>query len=313
MTRVVVTGGAGFIGSHLVEHLLAQGCQVAVIDNFSTGRRENLQPFWSQVVLHELDLQNLPAVRQAVEGVEYVFHQAALPSVPRSLANPLETHQANATSTLNLLIAAKDAGVKRVIYAGSSSAYGDTNALVKTEDLLPQPISPYGVTKLTGEHYCRAFYECYGLETVTLRYFNVFGPRQDPRSAYTGVMALFIPQMLQDQPPTIFGDGSATRDFTFVKNNVHANGLAMTEPAAAGEVLNIACGRSIRVIEIVEAINRILGKNLQPRFAPARPGDIQHSCSSIAKAQRVLHYQPLVDFEEGLRETIAWYRRELGL
>ncbi|RJP19428.1 MAG: SDR family oxidoreductase [Candidatus Omnitrophota bacterium] len=313
MARFVVTGGAGFIGSHLVEHLLSENHEVCVIDNFSTGLRANIQPFLNRIALHEIDLRDADAVKWAMDGAEYVLHQAALPSVPRSVRNPRESHDVNATGTLNVLVAAKDAGVKRLIYASSSSTYGNTNELYKHEGLISQPISPYGVAKTCGEFYCKAFYESYGLETVSLRYFNVFGPRQNPDSPYTGVMAIFIPLMLKDQPPTIYGDGSATRDFTFIKNNVHANLLAVSAEKAAGETMNIACGESYSVLDVVQTINRILGKSIEPIFAPPRAGDIKHSCAFIEKAGMILNYKPLVSFEEGMAETIAWYRQKPGL
>lgn len=313
MARFMVTGGAGFIGSHLVEQLLQDGHEVVVVDNFSTGLRENLEPFRGRITLHEIQLEDGPAVARAMEGVEYVLHQGALPSVPRSVKNPLETHEANVTGTLNVLLAARDHGVKRVVYAASSSAYGDCKEPIKHEKIPPRPISPYGVSKLAGEYYCLAFYETYGLETVCLRYFNVFGPRQNPHSPYTGVMAIFIPLMLQGKQPTIFGDGIQTRDFTYIQNNVAANLLAVTAERAPGEVINIACGHSCSVLGIIEAVNRILGTSIEPRFAPPRPGDILHSRASIDKAREILHYEPAVDLEEGLRRTIEWYRKNLKL
>jgi len=313
MAKFMVTGGAGFIGSHLVEHLLQDHHEVVVIDDFSTGLRENLAPFRDRITVHEIRLQDGPAVSRAMEGVEYVLHQGALPSVPRSVQNPLETHEANVTGTLNVLIAAKDHGVKRVVYAASSSAYGDSGESSKHAKILPRPVSPYGVSKLAGEHYCTAFYETYGLETVCLRYFNVFGPRQNPDSPYTGVMAIFIPLMLQGRQPTIYGDGTQTRDFTYIQNNIAANLLAVTAERAPGEIINIACGRSCSVLEIVEKINRILGTSIEPLFAPPRPGDILHSRAAIDKAREILHYEPVVDLEEGLRQTIEWYREKLKL
>ncbi len=313
MSRIVVTGGAGFIGSHLVESLLREGHDVVVIDDFSTGLRKNIKPWLDRITLHEIDLRDAASVRKAMEGAVYVFHQAALPSVPRSVKNPLETHEINVTGTLNVLMAAKDAGVRRLVYAASSSAYGDTEESPKHEQILTRPISPYGVAKLAAEHYCFAFYESYGMETVNLRYFNVFGPRQNPDSPYTGVMAIFIPLMLQGKPPVIFGDGSATRDFTFIRNNVHANLLALTAETAPGETINIACGESYSILDIVETINRLLGTAIEPEFAPPRTGDIEHSCASIDKAKAVLDYGPVVGFEEGVAETIEWYRQELGL
>ncbi len=313
MAKYVVTGGAGFIGSHLVEALLSQSEEVAVIDNFTTGRRENIQSFLKEIELFDIDLRDLSALKKAMEGAEYVFHQAALPSVPRSVKNPLESHENNLTGTLNALLAAKENEVKRFIYAASSSAYGDAKAEKKHEELLPNPISPYGVAKLGGEYYCQSFYETYGLETVCLRYFNVFGPRQNPHSPYTGVMAIFIPLMLQDKQPTIYGDGSATRDYTFIQNVVYANLLARDAEDAPGKILNVACGERWSVKDVVDTINNILGKTIQPVYATPRPGDIQHSCASIEKAKEILNFRPQVSFEEGIKKTIDWYRQELDL
>lgn len=313
MARVVVTGGGGFIGSHLVDRLLDEKQEVVVIDNFSTGRRENIQHVIDRITLHEIDLRDSEAVHKAIDGADYVLHQAALPSVPRSVKDPVETNEVNVKGTLNVLLAARDAEVKRVVYAASSSAYGEIDEPQKHENLLPRPISPYGVSKLAGEHYCYSFYKTYGLETVCLRYFNVFGPRQNHDSPYTGVMAVFIPLMLQGQQPTIYGDGSQTRDFTYIRNNVHANILAMTAEHAAGEVINIACGESYTVSFIVKSINAILGTAIQPIFADPRPGDIKHSCANIDKAKQLLQFEPVASFEEGLAETIEWYRQELNL
>lgn len=311
MSKIVVTGGAGFIGSHIAEQLTKQDHEVIVVDNFSTGRRENLNSFVDRVTLQNCDITDLASLHNIMEGVDYVFHQAALPSVPRSIQHPDESQRSNSTGTLNVLIAAKDAGVKRLVYASSSSAYGHLNEPVKDENMVAEPVSPYGVAKLSGEHYCRAFHECYGFETVALRYFNVFGPRQNPFSAYTGVLAIFIPLMLQGKQPIVFGNGTSTRDFTFIQNNVHANILAMTKETAAGEMCNIACGTSISIIEIIDCINRILGTTIKPEFGPTRSGDIQHSCASLEKAKRVLGYEPQISFEDGLRETIEWYKFEI--
>jgi UDP-glucose 4-epimerase len=313
MTRFVVTGGAGFIGSHIVEGLLENDHEVVIIDDLSTGRQENVEIFKSRVDFQQIDLRNLEDVRKAVDGAEYIFHQAALPSVPRSIENPLESHHVNVTGTINLLIAAKDAGVKRLVYAASSSAYGDAEVDKKHEQLKPAPLSPYGAAKLSSEYYCQAFYHSYGLETVCLRYFNVFGPRQNPYSAYTGVLAIFIPLMLKGEQPTIFGDGLASRDFTFVKNNVDANLLALTAENAPGEVINIACGHQYTILDIVDAINEILGTDIKPKFADARAGDIKHSLAAIDKAKDILQYEPKISFKEGLKITIDWYREELGL
>lgn len=311
MTRYLITGGGGFIGSHLAERLANENHDVIVIDNFCTGRRENIEGFADRITLHNLDLMETGDLPRIMEGVDYVFHQAALPSVPRSLENPIESHHANVTVTLKVLNAAKDAGVKRVVYAASSSAYGDVEVDYKHEGLPPNPLSPYGAAKLSGEYYCQAFYHSFGLETVSLRYFNVFGPRQNPYSAYTGVLAIFIPLMLKGERPTIFGDGSVTRDFTYVENNVEANLLAATADGAPGETMNIACGKRYSLVEIVDGINQALGTNIEPKFADPRPGDIKHSLASIEKAERILRYKPQVSFEEGLERTIAWYRDEL--
>ncbi len=313
MAKVVVTGGAGFIGSHLAGRMLTEGHQVVVIDNYDTGRRENLSEYEDKITLCEINICNLEAMQSAMKGADYVLHQAALPSVPRSLTDPLESHSVNTTGTLNALIAARDNGVKRFVYAASSSAYGDTEVSPKHEELVPNPISPYGAAKLTGEHYCKVFYDSFGLETVSLRYFNVFGPRQNPHSAYTGVMAIFIPLMLQDKEPTIYGDGTQTRDFTYIDNNIHANWLSLFSEKAPGQMMNIACGDSQTVLQIVNTINDILGKNIEPKFEPTRPGDIQHSCAAIDKAKTLLNFEPIVKFEEGVKRTIAWYRQELGL
>ncbi len=311
MARYVVTGGAGFIGSHLVEYLVKENQDVVVIDNFSTGLRENIHPFLDRVTLHDIDLRDAAKVYKAIEGADYVLHQGALPSVPRSIEDPLSSHEVNSTGTLNVLIAAQKAGVKRVVYAATSSAYGEAIENIKHEEIIPKPLSPYAVAKLTGEHYCYAFYECYGLETVSLRYFNVFGPRQNPDSPYTGVMAIFIPLMLQGKRPTIFGDGTATRDFTFIRNNVQANMLALTAEKAPGHIMNIACGESFSILHIVESINRILGTQIEPIFAPPRPGDIKHSLAGVQKARELIDYKPLIRFEDGLRETIEWYRSRM--
>ncbi len=311
MSKIVVTGGAGFIGSHLADYFSKQDHEIIVVDNFSTGRRENLQPFVDKVHLENCDITDLSSLHNIMEGVDYVFHQAAIPSVPRSIQHPDESHRSNSTGTLNVLTAAKDTGVKRLIYASSSSAYGHLEEPVKQENMVAEPVSPYGVAKLSGEHYCRAFHECYSFETVALRYFNVFGPRQNPYSSYTGVMAIFIPLMLQGKAPIIFGDGQATRDFTYIQNNVHANNLAMTKENAVGEMFNIACGKSISILEVVDCINKILGTAIKPEFAPPRSGDIQHSCAALDKAREKLGYEPQVSFEDGLRETIEWYKVEM--
>jgi UDP-glucose 4-epimerase len=310
MAHYLVTGGAGFIGSNIVAQLLGRGEQVRVLDNFSTGCRENIVPFLGQIDLVEGDLRDLSTVSQAVESVDYVLHQGALPSVQRSVDAPLATHAANATGTLNVLIAARDAGVRRVVYASSSSIYGDSPTLPKREDMLPAPKSPYAVSKMTGEQYCRAFTEVFGVETICLRYFNVFGPRQDPTSEYSAVIPLFITAVLRGEAPTIYGDGKQSRDFTYVADVVHANLLAATAPeAAVGRVFNIACGERYALLDLVAALSDILDTGIEPLHAPSRPGDVRHSLADISAARQALDYEPQVGFQEGLRRTVAWFRR----
>ncbi|MFH1741057.1 MAG: SDR family oxidoreductase [bacterium] len=313
MAKTLVTGGAGFIGSNLAGRLLAQGHEVAIVDNFSTGRRGNLAPLQDRITLLEIDIRDREDLLKAMKGVEYVFHQAALPSVPRSVKKPLESHDVNATGTVSVLSAAQEAGVRRLMYAASSSAYGDVDAPMKHEGLPPRPVSPYGAAKLTGEYYCQVFHTVYGLETVCLRYFNVFGPRQNPDSPYTGVMAIFIPAMLRGERPRIFGDGSATRDYTYIDNVIDANLLAMSAENVSGEVINAACGGQVSVLDVVNTLNAILGSSLEPEFCAPRPGDILHSCADISKAEALLQFEPKVSIEEGLRRTVEWYREELGL
>jgi nucleoside-diphosphate-sugar epimerase len=308
MTLYLVTGGAGFIGSNIVEELVGRGERVRVLDDFSTGKRENISAFVEDIELVEGDLRDLPAVLRAVAGVDYILHQGALPSVQRSVDNPLATHAVNATGTLNLLSAAHEVGVKRVVYAASSSAYGDSPTLPKREDMLPRPKSPYAVSKLTGEQYCQAFTEVYGLETVCLRYFNVFGPRQDPTSQYSGVIPLFITAMLRGEAPTVHGDGLQSRDFSYISNVVHANLLAATAPGAAGRVFNIACGQRHTLLDMIAALNDILGTQIEPIYTDPRVGDVRHSLADISAAEEALGYRVLVDFHDGLRRTVDWYK-----
>src|SRR5579859_4814949 len=291
MTRFLVTGAAGFIGSALVRALAEHGEQVRGLDNLSTGKRENLAG--AKVDFREADLNDFPAVADACRGVEYVLHQAALPSVPKSVADPLASNSANIDGTLNLLVAARDAKVKRVIYAASSSAYGDTPTLPKHEAMPPNPISPYAVAKLASEHYMISFFRCYGLETVCLRYFNVFGPRQDPSSQYSGVLAKFITQMLRGEAPTIFGDGEQSRDFTYIDNTVEANLLACSAPAAecAGRVFNCATGRRITLNETFAALKKLTGFQGSVAYAPERSGDIKHSLADMTQTQKHLGYK----------------------
>ena len=308
--KYLVTGGAGFIGSHIVTELVARGEDVRVLDDFSTGRRENLAHVQGEFELIIGDLRDLDVVRRAVQGVEVVLHQAALPSVARSVREPLVTNEANVTGTLNLLVAARDAGVRRVVYASSSAVYGDSPTLPKIETMPSAPKSPYAVAKLAGELYAQVFVQLYGLETVSLRYFNVFGPRQDPTSQYSAVIPIFITAMLRGQRPPVEGDGLQSRDFTYVANVVHANLLAATTPAVSGEVFNIACGMRFNLLELISLINELLGTNLEPTFGPPRPGDVRHSQADIARARDRLGFQVLVDFREGLRRTVEWYREQ---
>lgn len=308
MTDYLVTGGAGFIGSHIAEALARQGHRVRVFDNLSTGKRENVDTLPGKVEFVAGDLLDANAVTDAAKGVEVVYHQAALASVPRSVEKPLDTHAACVTGTLHVLEAARMAGVRRVIYAGSSSAYGNQIKPSKNESDPPAPLSPYAAAKLAGEFYCQAFTATYGLETVVIRYFNVFGPRQDPNSEYSAVIPKFVTAMLQGTRPTIFGDGGQSRDFTFVENVVAGNLAAATAPNVAGRVFNVACGREYTLLDLVASINRVLGTKVEPHFAPPRAGDVRNSLADISAARAALGYTPQVDFDEGLRRSIEYYR-----
>jgi nucleoside-diphosphate-sugar epimerase len=303
----LVTGGAGFIGSHLVEALVKQGERVRVLDNFSTGKRENLSAFLGEVELLEGDLRRPEDCRQAVQGVDYVLHEGALPSVPKSVADPAATNESNVTGTLNLLLAARDAGVKRLVYAASSSVYGDSPVLPKVETMKPECLSPYAIQKHVGELYCRVFYELYGLETVSLRYFNVFGPRQDPASQYAAVIPRFITALARGEPPVIYGDGEQSRDFTYVDNVVRANLLALRADGVAGEVMNFACGERYSLNDILRILQQILHADLKPVHEEPRPGDVKHSQADVEKSRRLLGYSAHVSFEEGLRRTAAFF------
>ena len=306
--HLLVTGGGGFIGSHLVERLVRDGHRVRVIDNFTTGHRRNLAPFMDDIELVEGDLQSYERASAAVRGCEIVLHQAAMPSVPRSVQDPLTSNAANVIGTLNVLLAARDSGVRRVVFASSSSVYGSVPDLPKREELATLPISPYAVAKLAGEGYCRSFTEVYGLETVALRYFNVFGARQDPLSQYAAVIPNFITAALRGEPPTIYGDGEQSRDFTHVDNVVEANVLAMSAPApVAGRAYNIACGERITLNELVATIARVLGRSIEPRYEASRPGDVRHSMADTTRARHDLGYEPVIAFEEGLARTIGHY------
>src|SRR5215468_10597925 len=312
MARYVVTGGAGFIGSHIVEELVRRNETVTVIDNFSTGKRENVKPFEGAAEIIDADISQAKNLAQILKGAEYVIHQAAIPSVPKSIINPVTSHAANVNGTLQLLVACREAEVKRVVYASSSSLYGDSPTLPKHEGMMPAPRSPYGAQKLFAEIYCQVFTKAYGLETVSLRYFNIFGPRQDSTSQYSGVLALFIPAVLEGRRPTIYGDGEQSRDFTYVRNVVEANLLACKAPGVAGQVFNVACGDRITVNSILQQINQIIGKDVAPIYGDSRAGDIRHSQADITRAKERLSYEPKVTFEEGLRNTIEWYRENLS-
>jgi UDP-glucose 4-epimerase len=314
MSLCLVTGGAGFIGSHLTEALVAGGYAVRVLDDFSTGDPANLASVRSRIELVEGDVGNLEMVREAMRDVEVVFHQAALPSVPRSVADPVSTHHACATGTLNVLLAAREAEVRRVVYAASSSAYGNTERLPKRESDPTNPLSPYAVAKLAGEQYCQAFTHVYGLETVRLRYFNVYGPRQSPDSPYAAVIPLFLRALLAGRSPHIHGDGQQSRDFTFVADAVRANLLAAEAPAnVSGKVYNVACGRRTTLLDLVARINGLLGSAVEPTHGPARPGDVRHSQADIAAARADLGYQPRVHVEQGIRLCLEHLRPDQAL
>lgn len=305
--RALVTGGGGFIGSHLVEQLLIEGHDIRVLDNFATGRRENLLPIIDDIELVEGDVQSYERLHNAVRGCEVVFHQAALPSVPRSVQDPLTSNASNVTGTLNMLLAARDSGVRRVVYASSSSVYGANEALPKTEELAPLPLSPYAVAKLAGEGYCRAFHRVYGLETVALRYFNVFGPRQDPLSQYAAVIPQFITAFLDGRTVTVFGDGGQSRDFTFVENVVDANLLAMALDGIAGQTYNVACGSQITINQLIDELRELVGRDVEFAYVEPRPGDVRHSVADVSRAEQELGYRPAIDFREGLARTVEDY------
>jgi nucleoside-diphosphate-sugar epimerase len=307
MAIYLITGIAGFIGSSLARAILAREEQVRGLDNFSTGKRENISEIASKIDLHEIDLVDLQATERVCRGVDYVLHEAAIPSVPRSVKNPLESNRANVDATVNLLIAARDAKVKRVVYAASSSAYGDTPTLPKREDMLPSPISPYAVAKLAGENYMRSFWRCYGLETVSLRYFNVFGPRQDPGSPYSGVLSLFITAMRDGGQPSVFGDGEQSRDFTFVDNVVAANLQACETPGIAGRAFNLGTGGRYTLNYTLKLLEGFSGRQAKPKYNPPREGDIRDSQADISLASQAFGYKPQINFEEGLRKTWDWY------
>lgn len=306
--RYLVTGGAGFIGSHLVDELVARGEEVVVLDDFSTGFRSNLDASAGRFELIEGSITDPAACARAARGVDFVLHQAALPSVPRSIENPVATHEICATGTLNVLVAARDAGVRRLVYAGSSSAYGNTPTLPKRESMVPEPRSPYAVAKLTGENYCRAFHAAYGLETITLRYFNVFGPRQNPDSPYGAAVPKFVSAALRGVPPTIHGDGGQTRDFTYVANVVRANLIACTAPEeAVGRTFNIGCGDRVSINDLWALVREFTGSDVEAEHIPQRPGDVRDSLAALDEARRYLGYEPVAGLRSGLRETVQWF------
>lgn len=309
MANYLVTGGAGFIGSNLVEYLVEHGEAVRVLDNFLTGKRENLAPWLSRIELIEGDLRDPDICARATEDMDFVLHEGALASVPLSVAEPVRTSEINIIGTVQLLHACVKSKVKRLVYAASSSAYGENPEPSKHEGLLPAPLSPYAAAKLSGEYFCQAFASSYGLETVGIRYFNVFGPRQDPGSQYSAVIPLFITAMLAGKSPVIYGDGLQSRDFTYIANIVEGNILAARAPReASGRVINVACGRSYSLLDLIEAINKALGTKIQPRFEPARVGDVKYSLADISLARQLLGYDVKVNFDEGLRRTVEWYR-----
>jgi UDP-N-acetylglucosamine 4-epimerase len=314
MANILVTGGGGFIGSNLAEALLKRGDAVRVLDNFSSGRKENLafpelgETLTSRLEILQGDMTDREICRKAVEGIDYVLHQAAIPSVPRSVAQPIESNDANINGTLNLLVEARDAGVKRMVFASSSSVYGNTPTLPKVETITPNPLSPYAVQKLTAEHYFRIFYELYGLETVCLRYFNVFGPRQDPTSEYSAVIPKFIKALLTNDRPTIFGDGEQSRDFTHVDNVVYGNLLALEAPKAAGKAMNLACGGRLTLNELLSILKKIIGSDIEPIYADPRPGDVKHSHADISLSEDLLEYKMQVPTEEGLARTVDYFK-----
>jgi UDP-glucose 4-epimerase len=311
MEKFLVTGGAGFIGSNICRQLVCQSCFVRVVDSLLTGKKGNLADLIDKIEFIQADMGDEKVARAAMKDIDVVLHQGALPSVPRSVDDPAAAHRHNVDATFTLLLAARDAGVKRFVYASSSAAYGDTPTLPKVETMPPQPMSPYAVGKLVGEYYAKVFYEVYGLETISLRYFNVFGPYQDPTSQYAAAIPAFVMAILKEKPPTIYGDGRQSRDFTYVDNVVEANLLAARARHTKGEVVNIACGEAITVNAIIEMINGLLGKNIKPIYAAPRPGDIKHSLADITAAKKLLAYKPEVSFKQGLRLAIDWYRENL--
>ena len=311
MDKFLVTGGAGFIGSNICTKLVSQGCFVRVIDNLLTGKKSNLAGIADKIEFMEADMGNADAARAAMKGIDVVLHEGALPSVPRSIDDPAATHRHCVDATFTLLMAARDAKIKRFVYAASSSAYGDTPTLPKVETMPTNPLSPYAAAKLMCEYYCSVFYKVFGLETISLRYFNVFGPHQDPTSQYAAAIPAFVTSILKDTPPTIYGDGEQSRDFTYVDNVVEANLLAARAKQTKGEVINIACGEAITVNAIIDMINKIVGKNVKPTYLPSRKGDVKHSLADITLAKKLIGFKPVISFKDGLKKAIEWYRVNL--
>ena len=311
MTKFLVTGGAGFIGSNICRALIAQDCFVRVVDNLLTGKKSNLASIIDKVDFIEADMGDAEVARSVMKDIDVVLHLGALPSVPLSVDNPAPTHRHCVDATFTLLLAARDSGVKRFVYAASSSAYGDTPISPKVETIKPMPLSPYAVAKLVGEYYCSVFYQVFGLETISLRYFNVFGPQQDPKSQYAAAIPAFVTAILKDESPTIYGDGEQSRDFTYVDNVVQANLLAARAKQTKGEVINIACGLAVTVNEIIAMINDTVGKNVKANYADPRPGDVKHSLADITLAEQIIGFKPVVTFSDGLQKAIEWYRENL--
>jgi nucleoside-diphosphate-sugar epimerase len=308
MSTYLVTGGAGFIGSNIVEALVKKGEKVKVIDNFVAGKRENLSPLLDRIELIEGDIRDLPLLEKETRGVDYVLHQAALRSVPKSMGDPVSYNEVNVGGTLNVLLAAHRAKVKRVVFASSSSIYGETETFPEKEEHLALPVSPYAASKISGEHYCHVFSKAYGLETVSLRYFNVFGPRQSLESQYAVVVPKFIISILNDESPPVHGDGKQSRDFTYIDNVVEANILASVTPEISGQVFNIACGKDYTVLDLVKYLNKIMGKNLRPKFTPLRPGDVPRTLADVSKARKLLKLDIKVNFQQGLKKSVVWFK-----
>jgi nucleoside-diphosphate-sugar epimerase len=311
MEKFLVTGGAGFIGSNICKKLVSQGCFVRVVDNLLTGKRSNLAAITDRIEFIEADMGDEEIAHTCMKGIDFCLHQGALPSVPRSVDDPATTHRHCLDATFTLLLAARDAGIKRFVYASSSSIYGDAPTLPKVESMLPQPLSPYAAAKLAGEYYAEVFYKVFGLETISLRYFNVFGPHQDPTSQYAAAIPAFVTAILKNKPPTVYGDGLQSRDFTYVDNVVDANLLAARVKHTAGEVVNIACGQAVTVNEVINLINELLGKRINPIYVAPRPGDVKHSLADITLAKKLIGFKPKISFRQGLEKTIEWYRDNL--